>query len=150
LRDLVDDLNIVKATTLSFVSGTREYTLPTDYYHLILMFDSSNRPIVKRRNYNQEYPAGYWIFNRGSSYVIDMHNFTSSATYNYTYQAYPTTLVETSDYPEVPSVGERALIYYALSKALKNQNQVGQAMEMEKLYEQERLKIRNAAARGVG
>ncbi|MCI3922432.1 hypothetical protein MO973_19555 [Paenibacillus sp. TRM 82003] len=150
LRDLVDDLQITKVGTLSVVAGTREYDLPDDYYAMVLMFDSSNMNVVKRRNYNQQYPPGYWIFNRGSGHVIDMYNYSSAVTMTYTYLAYAAELTATSDYPEIPGVGERALIYYALSKALKNQNQVGQAKEMEALYERERMKIRSAAARGAG
>lgn len=150
LRDLVDDLRIEKVSTITFVTTTREYDLPADYYAMGIVYDSSFNPQVKRRNYAQRHPAGYWIFYRGSAHVIDLYSYTSNQTLNYTYMAYPTAITATTDSPEVPSVGEKALIYYALSKALRNNNQVGQAKEMEEKYEAERLKIRTAAARGGG
>lgn len=150
LRDLVDDLSLIKVGTINFVNETREYDLISDYYALITLNDAQNTRTVKRRHYDQQYPAGYWVFNRGSKHVIDLHRYNSDQTFTYMYQAYPKALATVSDVPEVPNVGERALIYYALSKALRNNNQVGMANEMEEKYERERMKIRTAAARGGG
>lgn len=151
LRDLVDDLGIVKTYNISFVDGTREYDLPSDYFALIILNDGTNRRVVKRRHYDQQYPAGYWVFNRGSSYVIDLYDFGSTAqTFTIMYQAYATAITGTSDTPAIPQVAEKALIYFAVMKALANNNQLGQAQEYERKYEEERKKIRNAAARGGG
>jgi hypothetical protein len=152
LRDLVEDLGIEQTGTIAFVVATREYDLPDDYYSIAIMNDGTRSRVSKRRNYDQEWPEGYWIFNRGGNYVIDLYNFMSAQTFTFTYQAYAPELVLgniTTEHPSVPSVGEKALIYYAVSKALRNNNQIGQAQDYERLYEGERKKIRNAAARGV-
>jgi len=152
LRDLVDDVKIERLGTLSFVAGTREYDLPDDYYALVILNDGNRTRVTKRRNYDQEYPQGYWIFNRGGEYIIDLYGYSSSQTFSLMYQAYPTTLTEagkTTEYPEVPSVGEKALIYYAIMKALRNNSQ-SEWKDYAALYEEERKKIRNAVARGGG
>ena len=151
LRDLVDDLNIQEVLPTITHDGTvREHDLPTDYYSLVLFNDANNNRIVQRRNYDQQYPAGYWVLNKGSKYVIDLYNFSFAQTFTGLYVRYAADLASTSDTPEVPSVGEKALIYYAISKALNNNNQMGQAKEYEGKYESERLKIRTAASRARG
>lgn len=153
LRDLVDDLGIEKVTTINFTTGTREYDLPEDYFMLSELRDGFKRPVPKRRYYDQEYPSGYWLFNRGSNYVIDLYNYQSSQTFTMLYQAYAPALVpsnKNTERPAVPSVGEKSLIYYAISKALRNNSQIGMAQDYEALYEKERMKIRNAVARGGG
>ena len=152
LRDLVEDLGIQKVGTINFVVGTREYDLPADYYSLDLLTDSFGSPVTKRRNYNADWPAGYWIFNRGDKSVIDLWDYNSPETFTYLYQAYAPILVignKNTERPAVPSVGEKALIYYAVAKALRNNAQIGMAQDYERLYEEERKKIRNATARGV-
>jgi hypothetical protein len=152
LRDLVEDLCIEQTGTITFVTTTREYDLPDDYYAINIMNDGSRSRVSKRRNYDADWPEGYWIFNRGGNYVIDLYNFMSAQTFTFTYQAYAPELVLgniTTEKPSVPSVGEKALIYYAIAKALSNNNQLGQADFYYKLYEAERKKLRNAVARGV-
>lgn len=152
LRDLVDDVGIEKVGTLSFTTNQREYDMPTDFYSLIIMNDSTNKRVVKRRHYDQESPPGYWIFYRGDRHVMDLYNYSFDQTFTYVYQAYPEELLLSNintQRPQVPSVGEKALIYYAISKALRNNNEIGQAQDYEALYERERMKIRNAAAKGV-
>jgi hypothetical protein len=153
LNDLVDDLSLEETLTINFVVGTREYDLPANFYALPLMSDANKYRVTKRRNYDQQYPPGYWVMNRGSKYIIDLYNYTSAQTFTGLYQRYPVALTLAgiaTEKPEVATVGERALIYYALSKALRNNNQVEQAMEMEKKYESERLKIRTAAMKARG
>lgn len=151
LRDLVDELNIQEVLpTITHDGTTREHDLPTNYFSLILFNDGNGNRIVQRRNYDQQYPAGYWVLNKGSKYVIDLYNFSFAQTFTGLYQRYATTLLTTADTPEIPSVGEKALVYYAISKALYNNNQMGQAKEYESKYEAERLKIRTAASRARG
>lgn len=151
LRDLVDDLNIQEVLpTITHDGLIRERDLPADYYSLILFNDGSNNRIVQRRNYDQQYPPGYWVLYKGSKYVLDLYNFSFAQTFTGLYQRYAKALSSTNDTPEVPSVGERALVYYAISKALANNNQMGQAQEYEKKYEAERLKIRTAASHARG
>ncbi|MDQ0873794.1 hypothetical protein QFZ77_002453 [Paenibacillus sp. V4I3] len=151
LRDLVDELNIQEVLpTITHDGLTREHDLPADYYSLIVFNDGSNNRIVQRRNYDQQYPPGYWVLYKGSKYVLDLYNFSFANTFAGLYQRYAKALSSTTDTPEVPSVGERALVYYAISKALYNNNQMGQGQEYEKKYEQEKLKIRTAASRARG
>ena len=152
LRDLVDDLKIERLSTISFTAGTREYDLPSDYYALVILNDGNSTRVDKRRHYDQQYPQGYWIFNRGGEYIIDFYGYSSTQTFTLMYQAYPTVLTEagkSTERPEVPSVGEKALIYYAIMKALRNNSQ-SEWKDYAALYEEERKKIRNAVARGGG
>lgn len=146
LKDLVDDLGIEKIGTISFTSGTREYDLPSDYHAMVKVLDGSDSNIRKRRHY--EYGYGYFTMFRGSKHIIDLYDFASTQTFTIIYEAYPTELEANTETPDVPSVGESALIYFALGKALRNNNQIGMAQEIEQKYERERLKIRNAIARG--
>lgn len=147
LNDLVDDLNIQETVAIEFTPDEREYDLPGDYHAIVRVYDDTNYRISKRPYYNM--PGGYMTFNRGNRYVIDFYDFNSPKTFTVLYERYPTALGSSQDaVPEVPRVGERALIYYALEKALRNNNQVGMAQEMKQNYERERLKIRNAVARG--
>lgn len=149
LRDLVDDLGIRKMGTIAY-DTEREYPLADDYYYLLSMNDANNNRVAKRRNYDQQYPEGYWIFYRGGSHVIDLYRYSAAQTFTYLYQAYPAELADTNATPEVPSVGEKALVYYAIAKSLRNNSHADEAREYEGLYERERLKIRTAAARGGG
>lgn len=152
LRDLVDDLRIEKTGQISFDPAQREYDLPPDFYSLVLLNDEHGCRVFKRRYYDQRIPSGYWIFNRGDKHVIDLYQYMAPMTFTFVYQAYPEPLVLANlntQRPQVPSVGEKALIYYAIAKALRNNNEVGQAQDVERLYELERAKIRNAVARGV-
>lgn len=145
LNDLVDDLNLTKTFTVTHDGAAREYDLPDDFYSVFILNDQSNGRVAVRRNYDAN--GGYWVMYKGSKYVIDLWKYTSAQTFNGVYQRYATKLTDVGNNPEVPDVGEKALIYYALGKALRNNNQVGQAKEMDEKYEAERLKIRNAAAR---
>lgn len=149
LRDLVDDLNIEEVYTIEVVSGQHEYDLPSDYYRLSSVFTSMGYPYKKRRSYNHFQADGYWIMNRGNKYVIDIRK-PSPTNLTIVYQRYPNVLTGMSDVPEVPAVGEMALVYYAIGKSLRNNNQIGQAQEIERKYERERMKIRNAVSRGGG
>lgn len=149
LADLVDDLGIeASLSPISYVTATREYDLPADYFSIQCLYDSSGNVIGERRSYNQQYPRGYRTLNKGSKYVIDLYQMGSNQTFTGQYIRYAAALTSggvDTEYPEIPSVGEKALFYYAIAKALRNNNQpVG---DYEKLYERERLKIRNAAAR---
>lgn len=147
LNDLVDDLNLTETFTVPFdpVTSAREYDLPADFYTVFVLNEANGSRVPARRNYDAY--QGYWVLNKGSKYIIDLWKYTSKQTFTGVYQRYAKALTETADFPEVPNVGEKALIYYAIGKALKNNNQLGQAQEYERFYEAERLKIRNAAAR---
>jgi hypothetical protein len=152
LADLVDDLGIEESLDpIVFVSTVRENTLPADYFSLVNLYDGNGCEVYERRSYNQKYPAGYRVLFKGSSYVIDLYSFTTNQTFTGQYYRYAEalTIADYADqHPEVPTVGEKALIYYAISKALRNNNQpVGDYL---KLYERERMKIRDAIAKARG
>lgn len=150
LRDLVDDLNIEKPLPPIVYDGvTREYDLPTDYYSVVRVLDANGYPVQVRRNYEQTL-FGYYIMNRGSKYVIDFYKGGFSQSFRGLYIAYPSVIADSEESPDVPTNGEKALIYYALAKSLRNSNQVGMAKEMEEKYEVERKKIRNASSRARG
>jgi len=155
LQDLVSDINLTDNLSINFVTTQNEYPLPADFFELLELSDGFSWAVPKRRTYNYNYYnynwfQGYYILNRGSNYVIDLQNYNSNQTFNGIYIRYPVRLTvagSQTEQPEVPTVGEDALIYYAISKALRNNNQTGMAIEMERKYEVERRKIRDAAAR---
>jgi hypothetical protein len=152
LRDLVEDINIVKALSLTFDGSAREIDLPSDYYNVVELYEANGTPVCKRRiygsplNYSQQ---GYFVMYRGSKWVIDLYYYTVAQTLTGLYVSYPTVITGTGVTPEIPAVGEKALIYYALEKALRNNNQVGMADEMKGNYERERKKIRAAVSMGA-
>lgn len=154
LKDLVDDMGLTENYTLTVESGVTEYELPDDYYSAILLFETVNAtPYPKRRNYNEFNKPGYWIFNRGDEIIMDLRQIPVGRQLTLVYQKYATDLTEpakNTQKPEVPRVGEKALVYYALQKALRNNSHLDDAKEYERLYEAERLKIRTAAVRGAG
>lgn len=153
LSDLVEDIGLQETLPdVTFVVGTREYDLPDDFFSLFVFYEAvttnNNERVVKRRNYDQEYPPGYWILNKGTGWVLDLYYYTSSKTFTGLYIRYPALLTKVTDFPEVQTVGERALIYYAIWKACMNNNESNIGLTYKGLYEDERKKIRNAAARG--
>lgn len=155
LADLVDDLYLTKAITINFdpLVSARQYDLPDDFFSLELLNDANQCPVSKRRYYEQQYAPGYWILNNGDKYICDLYSYTAAQVFTGLYARYPTLLTLggiDSEKPEVPTVAEKALPFYAIAKALRNNNQPGQAAEYDKHYEVERLKIRNAAARSRG
>lgn len=153
LADLVDDLSIEESVDpIALVTPTREYDLPSDFFSLETLYDSNGCSVCERRTFEQKYPAGYRILNKGSKYVIDLYSYTDQI-FTGQYIRYPALLTSegtVTEYPEVPSTGEKALFYYAIARALRNNNQPGQAAEYDKHYEVERKKIRNAIARSRG
>lgn len=158
LQDLVNDLNITAPLSINFVNGTREYDLPEDFSEIRELWDAFNLPSTKRRFYDQQlygfYPGfleGYFILFKGSGYVIDLYPYLNTQTFNGIYVRYPA-LLSVSDLtqrPEVPTVGEDALIDYAVMIALRNNNLLGEAREVQKDYERGRKKIQDAASRAT-
>jgi hypothetical protein len=150
LRDLVEDLNIVDLLSLVYTAGTREVDLPSDFFAMVELYDANQCRVLSRDTYYQQYPSGFFIMYRGSKYVIDLYNYTSSQTFSGLYQRYAATLAATSDTPEIPSIAEKALPFYAIAKALKNNNQLAEAAAYDSLYQAERKKLRTATARSRG
>lgn len=159
LQDLVNDINITEPFQINFVNGTREYALPDDYFEIRELWDQFNCPASKRRYYDQQlfgfYPGyleGYFILFKGGNYVIDLYPYNSTQTFNGIYTRYPE-LLTVSDVltqrPEVPTVGEDALIDYAVMVALRNNNLLGEAKTVQQDYEAGRKRIRDAAARAA-
>lgn len=159
LQDLVEDINLTENLSIPFVTGTREYDLPDDFFELQELSEQNFAcPVPKRRRYENNgvyysnWFQGYFILNKGDRYVIDLFEYTADQTFTGIYTRYPALLsvVDISTQrPEVPTIGENALIYFAISRALRNNNQPGQASEIERMYELERRKIRDAAARAL-
>ena len=154
LQDLVSDINLTGSLSISFVAGTREYDLPDNFFELQELRDSFKCRVGKRRTYDPYFgcPQGYWIMNRGSNYAIDLYEYSSDETFTGIYTRYPAALAVAdiaTQKPDIPTIGENALIYYAISKALRANNQLGQAQALEASYEMERRKIRDAAARAM-
>lgn len=154
LEEMVEALNIEEETTLTIQSDTRLYDLPVDYYALSTLLDANGTRVRKRRTYDQMYPSGYWIVNKGSKYQIDLYNYLSPQTMKLIYVRYPKLLSSVDldkEYPEVPTAGEQSLIYKAISHALKNNNELDQSAYYEKLYKREVARINSATfnAKGV-
>lgn len=153
LIEMVDDLSLEAEAAINFDPSVRLYDLPEDYYGIIMLLDENGRRILKRRHYEHDYPAGYWIFDRGSHFQIDLAGFNSPQTMVLVYIRYPEQLdlaqIRTQR-PEVPTSGETALCYKAIKFALLNNNIPGQADYYESLYRRERYNVRNAAVRARG
>lgn len=160
LQDLVNDIALTDQFFINFVQGTREYDLPSDFYELRELWDAFNLPSFKRRFYDQNqfgfFPAdvqGYFILFRGVNYTIDLYPYNTTQTFRGIYVRYPRLLSvgELTAQPEVPTIGEDALIDYAIMTALRNNNLIGEANKIEVKYERNRKKIQDAVARaGVG
>lgn len=158
LGDMVNDLNITDTLTIPFVNGTREYDLPDDFFEIRELWDQFNCPSTKRRYYDQQlygfypqYLEGYFVLFKGGKYVIDLYPYNTDQTFQGIYVRYPALLsISNLDaLPEVPTVGEDALIDYAVMIALRNNNQLAQAKTVQQDYEAGRKKIRDAAARAT-
>jgi hypothetical protein len=52
--------------------------------------------------------------------------------------------------PEVPTAGETALCYKAISNSLKNNNQLGQAQYYDGLYKEQRATVKLAVLKAKG
>lgn len=159
LQDLVSDININTPFSVNFIQGTREYALPDDFHEIIELWDGYSCKATKRRYYDQQlygfYPSsleGYYILFKGSGYFLDLYPYNANQTFNGIYVRYPELLVATNamtQKPEVPTVGEDALIDYAIMTALRNNNLLGEAAAVEAKYEAGRKKIRDAASRAL-
>lgn len=150
LRDLVEDLNIVDLLSLPYTAGTREVALPSDFFAMVELYDGNQYPVRSRDTYYQQYPSGYFVMYRGSKYVIDFYNYGSSQTFTGLYQRYAAKLTGTGETPEIPSIAEKALPFYAIAKALRNNNQLEEAAAYDAMYQAERKKLRTATARARG
>lgn len=153
LQSMVDDLDIHEETTLVFNPSQKQYDLPDDYYALRIIEDTIRKEtLVQKRNYNQRYPYGYWVIDKGSKHVIDI-TYDNATTFNLYYQRYPEQLtlaqIDTQK-PEVPTIGETALCYKAIYYACLNNNQIEQATYFDDLYKRERANIKTASVRARG
>lgn len=154
LQDLAEDIGLQSTTTITFNPSQREYALPDDYFEIMEMYDGFNCLVNKRRLYDYDYslPQGYYIINKGANYAVDLLEYNSPQTFTVLYLRYPALLalvnVQTQK-PEVPTIGEDALIEYAIMIALRNNNQIGQSQVVEERYERLRKKIRDARYRAV-
>lgn len=153
LVEMTDDLNLEETYIINFVPGTREYDLPSNFYALSVIFDQNGSAVAMRRNYNQRYPAGYWVLNKGDRRVLDLYEYTQPLTFNLLYRRYPKPLTYSdiaTQKPEVPTAGEIALCYKAIYFACLNNNQIGQAEFFDSLYQKERVNIKTAVSRARG
>lgn len=158
LQDLAVDINLTEPFQVNFVQGTRSYALPDDFIEVRELWDGYGCPTIKRRYYDQIYgfyyntPQGYYVTFDGTGYKIDLYEYNADQVFNGIYIRYPALLTvadQSTQMPEVPTIGENALIYYAISKAMDANNQRGQAQSYMQMYERERLKIRDAAGRAL-
>lgn len=153
LVEMTDDLTIEEIFTINFTPGTREYNLPSDFYAISVLYDQNGSAVAMRRNYNQRYPNGYWVLDKGDRRVIDLYEYTQPMTFTLLYRRYPKPLTYSemaTQKPEVPTAGEIALCYKAIYFACLNNNQIGQAEFFDQLYQKERTNIKTAASRARG
>lgn len=154
LKDLVEDIGLVGSTTISYVNGTLSYDLPADFFEVMQVVDSSNYPISKRQFELEPFPFfnSYFIKDVGANYQIVFDDRMGNETLTVSYIRYPALLVISTinvQRPEVPTIGEDALINYAISRALRNNNQLGQAGTIAQDYERNRKQIRDAKYRAM-
>lgn len=154
LQDLVQDIGLRAFVEINYVPGTTSYQLPNDFFEIEQVWDDFMCRYYPRQDIDPSIwnygPYGYTISFDGSRHNIDFGSDISSTKFRIYYIRYPAQLTTTNmndDQPEVQTIGENALIYYALAQALRNNNQPGQAAGLEQKYEVERKKIRDAAQR---
>lgn len=158
LMSMVEYLNIDEEVKFTLNSTTTTFDLPEGYYGLIKITDSSTNEL---RPYKDEgftldggrgYSPGYNIKNKGSKYIIEFP-LMQPDTFTVSYIRYPLKLENSTiqtQKPEVPTVGETALCYKAISHALENNNQPGQARYFDEKYVLELDKINKASYRARG
>jgi hypothetical protein len=150
---MVDVLNLEETFEIPYITSQATYDLPDDYYSLILLNDRlTNQRLTQKRHFDQKYPPGYWITDKGSKYTIDI-TFSSATTFVMYYERYPKVLevsqIDTQK-PEIPTAGETALCLKAISAALKNNNQLGQAQYYDTLFKEQLANIKTATTRARG
>lgn len=154
LQNLVEDIGLIGQKTIDYVNGTTTYDLPADFFEVMQLVDSGGYPIKKRQYEVEPFPCfnSYFIKNTGANYQVVFDDRNSNETLTISYIRYPEVLAVaniSTQQPEIPTTGEDALIYYAISRSLRNNNQQGQAQEIEGKYEQERKRIRDAKYRAM-
>lgn len=152
LVEMVDDLNLQETFTINYTKDVTTYDMPDDYYAMVMLIDSKNTQIPQKRNFNQVYPMGYWILDKGDKFQINI-TYNTNDTLTLLYERYPTVLELgniTTQKPEVPTAGETALCYLSIRNSLLNNNQLGQAQYYDGLYKSELANIRIAATRAKG
>lgn len=158
LSSMVEELAIEESYYITCNPVVNSYDLPEDYYQLVSIVDSLNNELTTFRDngFNidgtRTYNPGYTIKNKGNKQIVELQ-YLQPESIKVSYLRYPATLLFsdiTSQKPEVPTVGETALCYKAISHALKNNNQLGQAQYFEDLYTLELGKINRASFRARG
>lgn len=151
LVEMTDDLELQSFTTVPYTPEQRTYSLPDDYYSLVLVTTENKQRVNPRRDYDTQAP-GYWIIDQGGTKVMDI-NFSQPTTLTLLYLRYPTNLevaLKDTQKPEIPTAGETALCYKAVYFSLLNNNQPGQAKYFDDLYQKERANVRIAVAKAKG
>ena len=154
LKDLVEDIGLTAQIAINYVNGTTTYDLPDDYFEVMQIVDSGQYPIWKRQHEIEPFPCfnSYFVKDIGTNYqiVFDDRNATETLTLSYMrYPALLTVAAYLTQKPEIPTIGEDALIDYAISRALRNNNQLGQSVTINQEYERGRKKIRDAKYRAI-
>ncbi|MBB6731887.1 hypothetical protein [Cohnella zeiphila] len=154
LQDLVQDIGLRAMVEIPYVPGTTSYQLPDDFFEVEQVWDNFWCRFYPRQDIDPAIwnygPYGFDISFDGTHHNIDFGTDISSTTFRVYYIRYPALLTTSNinvDTPEVPTIGENALILYAIAKGLRNNNQPGQATNLEQMYENERKKIRDEAQR---
>lgn len=153
LKKMTDDLKLEETTTISVQSGVEDYTLPDDYYGVNILNEENGSRVTQRRHYDQDYPPGFWVLNKGSNYVLNLKGYDSPQSMTLLYFRYPEVLTlanKDTQKPDVPTMAENALIYAAVSDALKNNNQLGQAQYYDDQFKQEMARANTAWQRARG
>lgn len=151
LVEMVDDLDLQQPFTIAYTPLQRSYTLPDDYYSLLLLTTQNKQRINERRDYDEQSP-GYWVMDKGSHHEADII-FSYPTELTALYQRYPAQLEvsqKETQKPEIPTAGETALCYKAVYFSLLNNNQPGQAKYFDDLYQKERANVRMAVAKAKG
>lgn len=158
LTSMVDELGIEESFSITCDPAVSSYDLPEDYYRVLSVADSANNELSTFRDFGfsidggRSFNVGYLVKNKGSKQVIELKQIQPKSM-TVQYIRYPQTLLladVTTQKPEVPTAGETALCYKAVSHALKNNNQLGQSQYYEELYLAEVAKINKASFRVRG
>lgn len=157
LADLANDIDLRTTFTIAYDGVNSTYDLPDDFVDMQELYDSYNLRVPRRQTSREDgafyqWTEGFYIYWGGANYKIVLYDYGSTEqTFNGLYTRLPDVITFASDlttqFPELPTPCEDALIYYAIAKAMANNNLLAQSLTMMNEYEKQRKNIRDNVRR---
>lgn len=122
------------AATITRVSGTSEYTLPTDFLALIGLWDSNDLMISPIHPHEKEYKRGFY-FSSATQITIVPDTVSEACTLEYAYL--PSDLSDASTTSALPDICEHMIAMKAAIYLKALTEETNQMAVLWKLYESE-------------